>query len=278
MGEHSLAAFLLADGRFPAGGHAHSGGVESAVDLGLIISTTDLERFLRGRLWTVGLTAAALAAAAWAIAFPCAVISPDNISHKERPDSKPSHRHPSHVDILDGDLSVNDRSWSGNHARYEDWMMLDAEADARIPSPALRRSSRLQGSQLLRTSLAVWPSPMLQDLADMFGYGSSHGPHHPMALGACAAAAHLDAEDAALLAAYGSVVGPGYASLKLLGFDPATVTAILAGLVPEVGEIAVAGVNAAALGNFTRLPGEAAPVLDLLAQYHASKRGCLFAS
>ncbi|MFG3268658.1 MULTISPECIES: urease accessory protein UreF [Streptomyces] len=57
---------LLADGRFPAGGHAHSGGVEAAVAHGAVHDTHSLEAFCRGRLHTTGLTAAGLAAAAGA--------------------------------------------------------------------------------------------------------------------------------------------------------------------------------------------------------------------
>ncbi|MBW3590866.1 MAG: urease accessory protein UreF [Actinobacteria bacterium] len=57
-------AMLLADGRFPAGGHAHSGGMESAVAAGRVTDIDSLARFLRGRLSTAGLSAAALAAAA----------------------------------------------------------------------------------------------------------------------------------------------------------------------------------------------------------------------
>ncbi|QGV81822.1 urease accessory protein UreF [Streptomyces ficellus] len=58
------ALLVLADGRFPAGGHAHSGGAEPAVKAGRLRDARDLEAFCRGRLHTTGLTSAALAAAA----------------------------------------------------------------------------------------------------------------------------------------------------------------------------------------------------------------------
>ncbi|AWL31013.1 MULTISPECIES: urease accessory protein UreF [Streptomyces] len=58
------ALLVLADGRFPAGGHAHSGGAEEAVGAGRIRDAADLGAFCRGRLHTAGLVAAALAAAA----------------------------------------------------------------------------------------------------------------------------------------------------------------------------------------------------------------------
>ncbi|WP_327282260.1 MULTISPECIES: urease accessory UreF family protein [unclassified Streptomyces] len=61
----SLAALLvLADGRFPAGGHAHSGGAEAACKAGRIHDAATLQEFCRGRLHTAGLVAAGLAAAA----------------------------------------------------------------------------------------------------------------------------------------------------------------------------------------------------------------------
>ncbi|HET9690622.1 MAG TPA: urease accessory UreF family protein, partial [Acidimicrobiales bacterium] len=60
---------LLADGRLPTGGHAHSGGLEAAVRAGLVTGIADLERWLTGRLATVGAVDAALAAASWARAW-----------------------------------------------------------------------------------------------------------------------------------------------------------------------------------------------------------------
>ncbi|GGS12001.1 urease accessory protein UreF [Streptomyces aureoverticillatus] len=58
------ALLVLADGRFPAGGHAHSGGAEAAVKAGRITGAASLEDFCRGRLHTTGAVSAALAAAA----------------------------------------------------------------------------------------------------------------------------------------------------------------------------------------------------------------------
>ena len=63
----SLATLLvLADGRLPAGGHAHSGGFEAAVSAGRVRDLAGLEGFLRGRLHTSGVVAAAFTAAACA--------------------------------------------------------------------------------------------------------------------------------------------------------------------------------------------------------------------
>ncbi|WP_370410508.1 urease accessory protein UreF [Streptomyces fradiae] len=67
------ALLVLADGRFPAGGHAHSGGAEAAVKAGRIRDAAGFEAFCRGRLHTTGLTTAALAAAAALGAEPYAL-------------------------------------------------------------------------------------------------------------------------------------------------------------------------------------------------------------
>ncbi|MGW4172139.1 urease accessory UreF family protein, partial [Streptomyces chartreusis] len=91
------ALLVLADGRFPAGGHAHSGGAEAAVKAGRITGAASLADFCRGRLHTAGLVAASLAAAA---------------------------------------------------ASGADAVELDAAADARTPSPALRLAARKLGRQL----------------------------------------------------------------------------------------------------------------------------------
>jgi urease accessory protein len=64
MGTPVAALLLLADGRFPAGGYAHSGGLEPAVAHGGVHDLATLESFLAGRAATVGLVTAAFAAAA----------------------------------------------------------------------------------------------------------------------------------------------------------------------------------------------------------------------
>jgi len=59
----AAALLLLADGRFPAGGHVHSAGIEAAAGDGRVADVDDLRAFLVGRLHTGGLSDAALAAA-----------------------------------------------------------------------------------------------------------------------------------------------------------------------------------------------------------------------
>ncbi|MFD4261593.1 urease accessory protein UreF [Streptomyces sp. NPDC058534] len=116
---------MLADGRFPAGSHAHSGGLEAAVAAGRVADIGTLEAFLRGRVATSGTTAAAFAAAA------CAAFS----------DGPPQAGADSRIAVL------------------------DTEFEARTPSPALRATSRKLGRQLLRAARTIRSNPELDALA-----------------------------------------------------------------------------------------------------------------
>jgi urease accessory protein len=213
----SLATLLvLADGRLPAGAHAHSGGLEAAVAAGRVRDVADVSGFLRGRLATSGLVSAAFSAVA------C--------------------------------------------ARTGEWISLDAGLDARTPSPALRRASRAQGRALMRAGRAMWTVPAI-----------GREPHHPIALGALAAAAGLGPLQAAVAAAHGVVTGPASAAVRLLGLDPYPVHALLAELAPEIDRIAADA--AGRIGDpVDALPAAGAPLLDIGAELHATWEVRLFAS
>jgi urease accessory protein len=58
-----VVALVLADSRFPGGGHVHSSGLEEAAARGLVTNTASLGLFLAGRLRTAGELAAVFAAA-----------------------------------------------------------------------------------------------------------------------------------------------------------------------------------------------------------------------
>jgi urease accessory protein len=222
---NAAASLLLADARFPAGGHAHSGGVEPAVTAGLVAGLSSLEFFLLGRLRTAGLLAAGLAAAACAHAAAASTAT---------------------------------------------WATLDAEADSRSPSPAQRAASRRQGRALLRAARAAWPDAPWPD-------SLGRQPHHPVVLGATAAAAGCSPLEAARVAAYQAVAGPASAAVRLLALDPMGATAILARLSGEVDDVATAAA-ALAGGPLEDLPCPSAPALDLLAQDHARAEVRLFES
>jgi urease accessory protein len=209
----TAALLTLADSRLPAGGHAHSGGVEQAIAAGVVHDPASLSTFLRRRLATAGAVAAGLAAAA--CGADAAVLA-----------------------------------------------LLDAEADARTPSPALRAASRQQGRGLVRVGRRAWPSGAWDSLPAL--------PHHPIALGVAAAAGGLTARDAAQAAAYLSVSGAATAAQRLLAMDPLTVAAVTARLSPDIDAVA-----ASATGT---LPAVTDPLLDLLAEVHAARKDRFFAS
>jgi urease accessory protein len=224
----TAALLTLADSRLPAGGHAHSGGVEQAIAAGIVGDPASLATFLRRRLRTAGEVSAGLAAAA------CAAV-----------DGGPDDR----AAVLAG---------------------LDAEADARTPSPALRAASRQQGRGLARVGARAWPHP---------AWGALPGqPHHPLALGVAAAAGGLTSRDAAAAAAYLAISGPATAAQRLLAMDPITVAAVTARLAADVDDVAdaAAGAGTAVLGP--DLPAAADPLLDLLAEVHSARKDRFFAS
>ncbi|MEV4746761.1 urease accessory UreF family protein [Streptosporangium sp. NPDC049248] len=158
-----------------------------------------------------------------------------------------------------------------------EWTRLDAEADARISSPAQREASRTQGRLLLRTSRRIWPSPVLDTLAGALPQGA----HHPLALGAVAAVAGCSPAEAALAAAYTSVTGPATAAVRLLGLDPVAVHRLLADLAPAVERAAATvptGGEARWEACWEALPAHASPALDLLAEHHIRADMRLFVS
>jgi urease accessory protein len=213
------ALLTLADSRLPAGGHAHSGGVEQAIAAGVVRDPASLADFLLRRLRTAGAVAAGLAAAA-----------------------------------------------CGSDAAA--LASLDAEADARTPSPALRAASRQQGRGLARVGRRAWPSPVWDGLPER--------PHQPIALGVAAAVAGLSGRDAASAAAYLSVSGPATAAQRLLALDPITVAALTARLAPEIDAVAEAASRRN--GHVCELSGATDPLLDLLAEVHVARKDRFFAS
>jgi urease accessory protein len=148
---------------------------------------------------------------------------------------------------------------------------LDAETDARIPSPAAREASRAQGRGLLRTARAAWAAPY----AGLAWADLGPRPHHPIVLGCAARAAGADALGAATVAAYLCVTGPATAAQRLLGLDPVAVAAATIALGDEIESVAARAVEAVATDE---LPDDGDPLLDLLAQRHAAKDLTLFSS
>jgi urease accessory protein len=199
---------LLADGRFPGGGHAHSGGLEPAVADGSVHDLASLESFLAGRLVTTGEVEAWLAAAACAGADPLA---------------------------------------------------LDAEADARCPSAALRQASRRLGRGLRRAASASWPSLAAGPAAE----------HLAVVQGLVARAAGLSASDAARLPGAALLAGAASAIARLLPLDTAEAMAVATRLSPLADRVAEAGARFAKLALYQG-PAASAPLLELRAEDHAA--------
>jgi urease accessory protein UreF len=94
-------------------------------------------------------------------------------------------------------------------------------------------------------------------------------------------------DDAALMATYASVSGPGFAALRLLALDPAQVVSVIAELAEDIDRVAAIAIDAVKRdvdqgatesGRWSRLPALASPWLDFYAEAHAEMEVRLFAS
>jgi urease accessory protein len=234
---------LLLDSRAPAGAHHHSGGMEAAVRAGVVTGLADLEDFCRARLRTSARVSAAFAGAACLLA--------------ERP-PVPAAR--------DGFAQLE---WA-----QLQWALLDTELQARMPSDAVRTASRQLGRGLVRLLRSVLPEA---DLVTPFSRCAGPAPHHPLVLGTGVALAGGTPELAARAAALAGCAGPASAAVRLLGLDPFAVQGLLARLAPAIDACAASAARAAG-GPPEALPADAAPALDLLADFHLTAEVRLFAS
>ena len=239
---------VLADGRFPAGAHAHSTGVEAACGVGDIHDLDSLAAYVRGRIANTGAVEAAFTAAA---CHRAAVAS-------QRAGAAACHRVRASADT----------------ATPAPWAEFDAEFAARTASPVVRAASRSLGRQLLRAADRVWPSPLYAGLRVA---GPGGAPFQPVALGVVAAVAGLAPPDAALAALHGFVTGMTTAAVRLLGLDPFSVAAVVARLTPTV--TALVDEAAAHAGDpIPDLPATVGLLADVLAEHHATWEVRLFAS
>jgi urease accessory protein len=237
------ALMLLADGRFPAGGHAHSAGAEAACADARVTDEDSLAAFVEGRVRTTGLVDAALAAATRL--------------------------------GLERSASGSGLDGAAAHDAPDALGALDAEADARIAAPPLRAASRRLGRQLVRVAGRCWPEAILSRVVDVH----PDGVHQPVALGAVGWAAGLDAHEVALLAVHHAVTTPAQAAVRLLGLDPFAVAALGAGLADTAAALADRAVAAAASAvgpgpvddwDLGSLPALASPLVEIAAVEHAT--------
>jgi urease accessory protein len=224
----SAALLVLADGRLPAGGNAHSGGVESFVRRGELHDLDTLRSLLTTRLETVGFVDATIAAAVVLTARR-------------------------------GDVP---------------WARIDAEAGARIASPALRTASRARGRQLLRAAQRMWPAMPLAEVEAVH----PDGPHHAVALGAAGMAACAQPNEIAVAAVYGAIATPATAAVRLLGLDPLDVHSLLADVAPRVDAAAASAVACVERDGLAHVPAPSAPRSEFAAEEHAQQEVRLFAT
>ncbi len=188
---------MLADGRLPGGGYAHSGGVEAAIRAGRVRTAEELELFLRGRASTSGLVAAAFAARACEVA-----------------------------------AAVDEEGESGGEEPAEFREMIDRlhrEFGARTPSPASREVSVNLGRLFLRAMSAVHPHPLHTRLpAEM---------HFPVAYGVAAATLGVHPAHAGAGILHETVTGSAVAAVKLMRIDPFQAHRCIAAVLPLLDAI-----------------------------------------
>jgi urease accessory protein len=225
----NVMALLLADSRFPGGGHAHSGGLEEAAARGMVRTEADLPAFLHNRLRTAGALAAVFAAAS---------------AHQASRDG-------ASWSTMDDELDARTPSAAQRAASRAQGKATARAARMMVPAPA---SPATRGAGPLR-------HPVSALLA------ATPRPHHPLILGAIVGAGGGSPADAALAAAYLSISAPASASVRLLGLDPLRINAIVAALAPDVTAVAEAAAATAHLEP-ADLPAPGSPGLDVLAEEH----------
>jgi urease accessory protein len=168
------------------------------------------------------------------------------------------------------------RGGAGGRVRWARW---DAAVSARTPSAALRAASRAQGAALLRTAARAFPCPEVAALRALPRL------HHPLVLGAAAAAAGAEPAGAAALALHHLVGGASTAAVRLLGLDPLRVAAVAAAVARAADAVAaqaaasaLAALAAVAADDPGLLPTGGSPLTDVLAELHRASEVTPFAS
>lgn len=146
---------------------------------------------------------------------------------------------------------------------------LEAELDARLPSPELRAVSRRLGRQLLRLMRQIHPDPLFDGLAA--------APHQPIVMGVAAAAFALDPRDAALAVLHDTVSTSAAAAVRLMHTDPFQVHGMLVRMTARLDHLAMMA-TLHADGPAHELPAHGAPLSDIAAEHHRGRDARLFAS
>jgi urease accessory protein len=237
--QHLAALLALADGRFPSGGYAHSGGLEQAIRQGWVANIDDLSDFLRGRAHTTGLMNAAFAAACHPQAQAMLADTPSADHEHSAPPTSVLHT-------------------------------LDAELRARTPSPELRQLGQWLGKLMLRSVQKIYPDHGIEEIPENL--------QQPLVYGSITHILGLDQRAAAAVVLHEAVTGPATAAVKLMSIDPYQAHGSIVRLAPELDRVALAAVEYANTLPIQDLPALSSPLSDFAAELHSEDHVRLFAS
>jgi urease accessory protein len=277
----SLAGLLLlTDSRLPAGGHAHSSGLEAAVHAGLVRDLDSLTSWLRGRLATGGQVAAAFAAAATRLApgTPAAWADLDRELDARTPALAQRRASRAQGRSLLRAVTTQGAAMPGG-AMPSGAMPGGAIATrgAATQSAATRGATAHSATAHSATTCgAATHGAATQGAAfAAMREGCGPAPHQPLVFGAAAATLDVTPRQVASGIALAAITGPASAAVRLLALDQLRVHTMLMSLTPDVERIAA---EASVPRDVTRLPAAASPLLDILSEHHATQEGRLFAS
>lgn len=240
------ALLVLADGRLPTGGYAHSAGLEQAIRQGWVNDIDGLRDFLRGRLHTTGLMNAAFAVAAW-----------NTLDEGTFAEAAPTS-------------TSTAESTTGTDTFPEAALRdLDAELIARTPSPALRRIGSWLGTLMLRSLRSIHPHPLLDDFPKDL--------QQPLVYGAVGRVLGLSDADTAATILHEAVTGPATAAVKLMHIDPFQAHGAIIDLAADLDEAADRAADFGR-GDPAEIPALSAPLSDFAAELHEGDNVRLFAS
>lgn len=245
------ALLVLADGRLPTGGYAHSAGLEQTIRQGWVTDIAGLRDFLRGRLHTTGLMNAAFAVAAW------------NAVDESITEAGPARS--SNAELTSASTSGTASTTSTAEALLE----LNAELIARTPSPALRRIGAWLGTLMLRSMRSIHPHPLLETLPKDL--------QQPLVYGAVGRVLGLSDADTAATILHEAVTGPATAAVKLMHIDPFQAHGAIIDLAADLDDAAERATDFGR-GDPAEIPALSAPLSDFAAELHEGDNVRLFAS
>jgi urease accessory protein len=141
---------------------------------------------------------------------------------------------------------------------------IDHALDIRMPSKAARAASRAQGRGLIRVADQVWPEISFEV--------TDH--HHPVAFGVIANS--FGASDLAPLAfLQQSLMSGASAGVRLMGFDPISVTYLISQMRSIIEEVSQ---SIAQIEGIDEIPAGSLPGLESLTENYPKAQVRLFAS